>query len=266
MAKLSAKTCEAAKPLARGVSAFSATETDSFFLRIRPNGTRTWVVEYVFESRRRKYTIGIYDSGGSPGESITAWLEHGRISLGQARSIAAEWKADRRVARDPIAEWEANIAAKQAQLEAAIRTAKVESEQPTVRGAIEQFLSKHIEGKKSAAATKYRLDRLIESLGSRKIRDVTRQDAIAALEKIAKGRIEGRTAKQLAGEVLIQAKRVWRYRPTPRYISIISFASTTTPQMPTPAPFFGSWTKCSPEVGRTFRSMLSARGSMPQLM
>jgi integrase len=66
-------------------------------------------------------------------------------------------------------------------------------------------------GKKSAPAIRYRLDRLAAHLGERKIRDVTRKDVIAALDKIADGQREGQTAKQMAGEVLVQAKRLWRF-------------------------------------------------------
>ena len=53
---------------------------------------------------------------------------------------------------------------------------------------------------------------------TRKIRDVTRQEFIAAIEKIAEGQTEGRTAKQLAGEILIHAKRVWRFAETREWV------------------------------------------------
>jgi hypothetical protein len=49
-------------------------------LRVRPTGTKTWVIEYECAGCRRKQTIGVYDPAGSPGDSITAWLEHGRTS------------------------------------------------------------------------------------------------------------------------------------------------------------------------------------------
>ena len=77
---------------------------------MRPQGTKTWVIEYEFGAKRRKYTIGIYDPAGAPNESITAWLRHARLSLAQARAIAGQWKADRRAGRDPVAEWEARLA------------------------------------------------------------------------------------------------------------------------------------------------------------
>src|ERR1019366_5061040 len=171
------------------------------------HGTKTWVVEYEFHGRRRKYTIGVFDPKGGPGESITAWLEHGRLSLSQARAIAGQWKYDRRGGRDPISEWETRLAATMAAQEAVRIAAALESEQPTVRDVISEFMAKHMTGKKSAPAIRYRLDRLAQLLGDKNIRDVGRQDVIAALEKIAEGQTDGRTAKQLAGEILTQAKR-----------------------------------------------------------
>jgi hypothetical protein len=68
---------------------------DGLFLRIRPNNTKTWVVEYEFQGKRTKYTIGIYSCNGSGGESLSGWLRYGQLSLSQARAIAASWKASR---------------------------------------------------------------------------------------------------------------------------------------------------------------------------
>ena len=209
MALLTAKTCDTTKPLSEQDRLLG--DGNGLFLRIRPNGTRTWVVEYEFKGRRHKYTIGIHDSAGATDESITAWLEHGRVSLSQARSIAGAWKADRRAGRNPVVEWEGKQAARRAVAEAVQRAERMESAQPTIREAIDLFMAKHINGKKSAPDIRYRLNRLATSLGDKKIRDVTRQEFIAALEKIAEGQTEGRTAKQLAGEILIHAKRVWRF-------------------------------------------------------
>lgn len=48
-------------------------------------------------------------------------------------------------------------------------------------------MAQHIDGKKSAAAIRYRLDRLVGVIDDLKIHDATRQDVIAAVEKIAQG-------------------------------------------------------------------------------
>ena len=215
MSKLSPRQCETAQPKVSGGDRLLG-DGDGLFLRVRPQGTKMWMVEYEFQGRRCKYTIGVFDASGAPGESITAWLEHGRLSLAQARAIAGHWKHDRRAGRDPVAEWKAGLAAKRATVEAAGQAAAA---QPTVRDAIDQFMAKHIDGKKSAPSIRYRLDRLAALIGDRKMGEVTRQHVIAALEEIAEGQIKGKTAKHLAGEILIHAKRVWRFAETREWVS-----------------------------------------------
>ena len=60
MAKLSAKICETAKPLPGRDRLLG--DGDGLSLRIRPNATKTWVIEFEVAGLRRKYTIGVYDS------------------------------------------------------------------------------------------------------------------------------------------------------------------------------------------------------------
>lgn len=209
MGKLATKTCETAKPYPKCDRLLG--DGDGLFLRVRTHGTKTWVIEYEHQGKRTKYTIGGYSRDGAPGDSIPDWLRYGQQSLAQARSIAGAWKAARRAGHDPVAEWEATLE-QERQTEAADRAAvEAERMQPTVKDAVESFMQKIMAGKKSAPAMRYRLDRLTAIIGDRKIRDVTRQDVIAALDTIAQGEREGRTAKQLAGEVLTQAKRLWRF-------------------------------------------------------
>lgn len=209
MGKLAAVTCETAKPDPKRDRLLG--DGDGLYLRVRPHGTKTWVIDYEHQGKRKKFTIGGYDPKGAPGNSIPDWLRHGQQSLTQARSIAGAWKAARRSGHDPAAEWEA-LLEQESQAEAA-KLAEVEAEwkQPTVNDAVDSFMQKIMAGKKSAPAIRYRLDRLAALVGDRKIRDVTRQDVIAALDTIAQGEREGKTAKQLAGEVLTQAKRLWRF-------------------------------------------------------
>jgi hypothetical protein len=226
MARLSARSCETARPDKSGQDRLLG-DGDGLFLRIRPQGTKTWVIEYEFERRRRKYTIGVFDSAGAPGESITAWLEHGRLSLSQARSIAAQWKADRRARRDPVIEWQARLTQKRAAEEEARHAREIDSRHPTMRQAADQFLAKHMNGKKSADAIRYRLDRLVALIGEKKLRDVSRQDVIAAIDRIAEGQKEGKTAKQLAGEVLSAAKRLWRFAEARQWVSASCVAPLT---------------------------------------
>lgn len=202
MAKLTDRACATTKPHPQ--KDLHLGDGDGLYLRIRPGGTRAWVVDYVVNGDRRKITFGNYHSAGGKGQNIEELLEGGRLSLAQARLVAAEWKALRRVGRDPGHEWQEAKAAKKAAEEA-------ESAQPTLRQAINRFMTQHMEGKKSAPDIRYRLDRLAAHLGDKKIGEVTRKEFIEAIETIAAGHHEGRTAKQLAGEVLVTAKRLWRY-------------------------------------------------------
>ncbi len=216
MGKLAAVTCETS--MANKTRDRLLGDGDGLFLRIRPHGTKTWLIEYEFSGVRRKYTIGAYDTAGSPGESISDWLRHGRLSLTQARSIAGAWKTARRGGHDPVVEWEATLAGESAADSAQRAAIAAEASMPTVKEADTQFLAKHIAGKKSAPGIGYRLARLSSILGTKKIRDVTRQEVITALEQIATGKNEGRTAKQLAGEVLTQAKRLWRFAESREWV------------------------------------------------
>ena len=193
---------------------------DGLFMRIRPNGTKTWIIEYEFLGKRTKYTIGQYDRDGAPGGSLEDWLRHGRQSLTQARAIAGEWKAMRKAGHDPVAKWEDQLARERAERLAREAADAAEAAQPSVRKAIDIFMEKIIDGKKSAEAFRYRLDRLAAVIGDRKMRDVTRQDILEALDKIGEGQNEGRTAKLLAGECLTLAKRLWRFAIVREWVGI----------------------------------------------
>src|SRR5947207_1880202 len=210
MPKLTDATCKTTKPRDRGDVLLG--DGNGLYLRIRPGGTRVWVVDYLVGGRRRKINIAHYDPKGGQSESVDGLLDGGRLSLAQARFVAAAWKGIRREGRDPAADREAAKALARAAQAA-------EAAQPTIRDATDRFLGQHINGKKSAPATRYRLGRLVALIGDRLIRDVTRQDVISALEQIATGQKKGRTAKQLAGEILIVAKRLWRFAEAREWVA-----------------------------------------------
>jgi integrase len=207
--KLTDATCQKTKP-SRDRDVLLG-DGNGLFLRIRPGGARVWTVDYVVQGTRRKVTLGNYDPKGGASENVEGLLDGGRLSLAQARFVAAAWKALRRDGRDPAAEREAARVAARAAMSS-------EAAQPTVREAADRFVAQHIDGKKSADATRYRLKRLTDQVGDLKMREVTRQQVIAALEKIAAGQNKGRTAKQLAGEVLTTAKRLWRFAESREWV------------------------------------------------
>ena len=115
---------------------------NGLYLRIRPCGTRVWMIDYLVRGRRRKINIGNYDPRGSKAETVDGLLSGGSLSLAQARFIAAAWKEQRREGRDPAGERVAKATADKAMVAAAA--------QPSVTEAIERFMIQHIEGKKSA--------------------------------------------------------------------------------------------------------------------
>lgn len=210
MAKLSDRACTNTKPQSdRDVL---LGDGEGLYLRVRPGGSRVWIVDYLIQGKRKKVSIGDYDSNGGKAQTVDGLLDENILSLAQARMVASEWKKMRRIGIDAATEREKKKS------DAAARI-KAEKDQPTVAQAIENFLVQHIDGKKSAHAVKYRLNRLAMHIGSLKIHDVTRKQVISALEQIAQGTREGKSAKQLAGEVLTTAKRLWRFAETREWIN-----------------------------------------------
>jgi hypothetical protein len=150
MGKLAAVSCETAKPDKKRDRLLG--DGDGLFLRVRPHGTKTWLIEYEFQGRRTKYTIGTYSRDGAPGDSISDWLRHGRLSLTQARSVAGNWKSARRAGHDPVAEWEAVLEQERKAEEERNAAINAELAAPTVNDAIESFMKRIMTGKKSAPA------------------------------------------------------------------------------------------------------------------
>ena len=209
MTKLTAMACEKAKSFQDKDRLLA--DGDGLSLRIRPNGTKTWIIEYVFDKKRRKYTIGQFSIQSAPGDSLTDWLKVGQLTLAQARIIAVSWKASRRAGHDPIKEWHEALQEEIRVNDALKKAVELENALPTVKDVVDLFLKINIDGKRSENNIKYRLHRLCAYIGDKKIIDVSRQDVIFAIDSIGKGQKPGKSAKQLSGEVLIQAKRVWRF-------------------------------------------------------
>jgi integrase len=200
MGKLKARECEQRNDTGKDRT---LSDGDGLFLRIRTSGTRTWLIEYMHEGRRTRCTLGAYAADGAPGTDVADWLRQGGLSLAQARAICSAWRSARLSGRDPAAEWQA------ARERDAVERRALE-DLPTVQAAADTFLERVMAGKKSEPAIRYRLERLTATLGASRIREVTRQQVIAAIDKVAAGQ-RGEPAKQLAGEVLTVAKRLWRF-------------------------------------------------------
>ena len=210
MAKLTDRACANTKPKASRDVLLG--DGNGLYLRIRSGGSKVWIVDYLLQGKRKKVGVGNYDSNGGKAQTIDELLDGGILSLAQARMVASEWKKMRRAGRDAAAEREKKKA------DAVIKE-KAESDQPTVDQAIDKFVAQHIDGKKSAHAVKYRLKRLSKHVGGMKIHEVTRKQIIDGLEIIAQGSRKGKPAKQLAGEVLTTAKRLWRFAESREWVS-----------------------------------------------
>lgn len=220
MGKLTAKQCENTKPTNKDIL---LGDGDCLSLRIRPNGTKSWEIDYTFEGNRRKRTIGTYSNKASTIDNITELLHLGQLTLSQARIIAGAWKQKRRAKHDPVLEWDEQI--EQEQIEKIKKQEALESEKnkPTLDDVINQFLEKIIKGKKSASNIKYKLKRLSELLGNKKIHHITRDDILSALDTISHGKKPENPSKQMAGEVLITTKRLWKFAKTRGIVKELPF-------------------------------------------
>lgn len=206
--KLSAIQVENIKPIAD--KDLLLADGNGLSLRIRPSGTKTWVIEYLLDGKRIKFTAGVYSKAGAPtGGGVESWLQHGRLSLGQARAIASEWKVARRAGHCPVTQWKAKLEAEAANLEA---EKAAEDNAKTLQEAIDDFYKKVLSGLKSGLATRYRLERFAREIGGEnKLKNISKADVLRALDQIAEGQKEGKTAKQLAGETLTMVKRLFKW-------------------------------------------------------
>lgn len=137
-------TCETTKPDPKRDRLLG--DGDALFLRVRPHGTETWVIEYEFQGKRTKYTISGHARIGAPGDSSSDWLRHGQLSLTQARSIAGGWKAARQAGHDPAAEWEGLLSKERKAAAAMLAQGQAEATLPRVK-AIDNFMSEIMAGK-----------------------------------------------------------------------------------------------------------------------
>jgi len=214
MAKLTSRQCENAKPPANASAGWEKmlSDGDGLYLRTLAGGGKSWVVEFELNGKRTKRTIGNYDVNGCKAETIDDLLDDGLLSLAQARNIAASWKQTRRAGRDPVIQWDSRIAAKNAAISA-------EAALPTLLEATQRYMTQFMDGKKSSCHILYRLERLSAEIGAdMKIHDITHHDVVKAIENIAAGKKRGKTAKQLAGEVLVTAQRLWAFAESRQWV------------------------------------------------
>lgn len=136
---------------------FMDDEVIGFGLQVRQNGRKTFTLDYTFEGRRRRFTIGDYPS----------W------SVAQAREEAKKLKRDVDAGRDPLNVRDERWAA------------------PTIKDLVERYLEEHTTKLVPNARrdqTNMLATYVLPVWGDRKVTDIRTRDVDALLADIAKGR------------------------------------------------------------------------------
>jgi integrase len=159
---------------------FMDDEVIGFGLQVRQNGRKTFTLDYTFEGRRRRFTIGDYP----------AW------SVALARDEAKRLKRDVDAGRDPLNVRDERWAA------------------PTIKDLVERYLEEHTTKLVPNARrdqTNMLATYVLPVWGDRKVTDIRTRDVDALLAEIAKGRARRHkaTTKQKRLKPLAPAK------PTP---------------------------------------------------
>lgn len=141
-------------------------EAGGFALRVRPNGSKSWLFVYSRHGKRRHLTIGAY-----PAMPLSA----ARVAFLKARSDLAQ-------GIDPAAD-------KQARLHAEREALAREALEPTVSDLIDEYLERHAKvNKRSWRTDELRLRKHLEpALGKRRAVTVTARDIALMLDKAGTG-------------------------------------------------------------------------------
>ncbi|BBO70973.1 integrase [Desulfosarcina alkanivorans] len=147
----------AVKRLSKKGSRYEVQDAGGLWLRVAPSGLKSWVFRYYFDSRDRRMTLGRW-----PG-----------IGLGEARKRAGEALQQVQRGIDP-----GQLAKeKKAKLKAA----------PTVQQLLDEFYEVELSKKPSGDERKRLIKKdVIPAWGKRKVKDVTRRDAVLMIDKVRK--------------------------------------------------------------------------------
>ena len=147
----------AVKKLSKKVARYEVQDFGRLWLRVSPSGLKSWVFRYFHQGRDRRVTLGQW-----PG-----------VGLGKAREKAAEALQQLQGGMDP-----GQLAKeKKAKLKAA----------PTVSELLEEFYQMELSGKPSGDERKRMLAKdLIPAWGRRKVKDITRRDAVLVIDNVRK--------------------------------------------------------------------------------
>ncbi len=203
MPKLNLSAIKAA-PTRSGRYTLWDSELKGFGVRVNVDGTKTYLLKYVFSGRQRWHTIGRH---GSPWTPETARLEALKL-LRSARSGLDPAEERRRSAAQTV-------------------TVSQLCDQYLAAARAGQLLTKFDEPKKASTLVTdaSRIERHIKPLlGSKRVRDVTPDDIEAFLHDVASGKTAADVKTRSRGRAIVKGGRGTATRTVGLLGSILSFA------------------------------------------
>jgi integrase len=134
---------------------FEVSDSKGLYIRVTPNGTKSWVFRYQFNGMPRRMTFGNY-----PG-----------ITLADARTRHGEALQELQRGIDPG-------------LKAREEKAKLKAA-PTFQDLLDEFWTLELSGQPSGAARKRLIEKdVLKYWGKRKVTSITRRDAVLLLDRV----------------------------------------------------------------------------------
>jgi integrase len=183
MAKLTVRGIEALKPK---TASYKVTVDRGLYLRVAPDGTKTWLLRYVVDGHQIQARLPRpYGSSG----------EGGHMSLAQATAENARIQA---LARDGI-----DFQVQRAEADRARTEAKIAAETANIpfRKLFETWLADGVSRKDGNAELRRTFEKdVIPIIGDKPVREITDTHLLDVLRKVGRARGRGRTAERMLTE------------------------------------------------------------------
>ena len=196
MARLTVRGIEALGPRS---ASYKVTADRDLYLRIAPDGNKTWLVRYVVAGKQIQSRLPRpYGSAG----------DDGHMSLAQAVTENARIQA---LARDGI---DFQVQRAQAERAAALERAKAASANATVRQLFEAWLANGVTRKDGNAELRRTFERdVLPSAGNIKVRELTDTHLLEALRHVGRTRGRARTAERMLTETRQMLRWAIKHQP-----------------------------------------------------